>query len=238
MKKLIALLLIGVLCLSLVACGDGAEEATAPKSILGAWKDAKSYDILVFSADGKITRGDETLDWWYDEGAERYGLSYYGLTYTFVIETDENGRFFAIEGVHYYYVENYNAEAMEAEKIASITEGKTELVVGNSYTSQNGIAFTFDRAEITGEDTDCMFNLYLIHEGSLDMGQADYESFTHWSRFGGLAHQPNGSEGTTHRYAGGFEEMADLQKDREEYGFLCFTIDGAEYYVSIKAFFA
>lgn len=234
MKKLIAFLLVAVMCLSLVACDGG--KSSAEKEILGAWKREGNYDVLVFSDDGKITRGDEEMDWWYDKEAERYSLSYYGMTYTFVIEEDENGRFFAVDGMNYYYVENYNAEAMEAEKIASITEGKTELVVGNSYTSANGIAFTFDKAEITGEDTDCQFNLYLTYEGDLDVGQGDYESFTHWSGFG-LGEQSNGSEGNTHRYTGGFEKMANLEKDREEYGFLCFTIDGAEYFVSIDAFF-
>ena len=234
MKKAFSLILALVLCLSLCACDtpSGAE-----KAVIGAWIMDGEYDVFVFSEDGKVVvRETEEYDWWYDKDAGRYCISFYGLTYTFVIEENEKGRYFDVDGERLYYVENYDPEAMEAEKIASIKEGKTELIVGNSYTSENGVIFTFDKAEITGEETDCLFNPYFTHDGSLDLGQADYESFTHWSGFG-LAHQPNGSEGSTHRYAGGFEEMANLQKDREKYGFLCFTIDGTEYFVSIDAFF-
>lgn len=256
MKKLLALLLAAVMCLSLVACGGETDapstneggvtdapstnegngnSSNAEKAIIGAWNMGE-YDVFVFSEDGKVARGDEEYDWWYDKETERYFLSVNGVTLSFVIEEDENGRFFDVDGERLYYLENYDPEAMEAEKIAGIVEGKTELIVGNSYTSENGVTFTLDKAEITGEETECMFNLYFTYEGSLDLGQADYESFTHWSSFG-LAHQTNGSEGNTHRHAGGFEEMADLEKDREEYGFLCFTINGAEYFVSIDTFF-
>ena len=126
---------------------------------------------------------------------------------------------------------------MESEKIESIIEGKTKLVVGDTYTTKDGIKFTFEKAEITGENTDCMFNLYFSYEGSLDVGQADYTSASHWSGFG-LAPQDNGSEGNTRRFAGGFEERASLEADRDRYGFLCFTINGEAYYVQIETFFA
>lgn len=232
MKKLIALLLAVVMCLSLVACGGGS---SAEKAILGAWKDADSYDVLVFTEDGKITRDDVTMEWWYDKEADRYSLSFFGMTFTFVIEEDENGRYFTIEDLRYYYVENYDPDAMEAEKIASITEGKTELVVGNSYTTANGVDFTFEKAGLSGEEDDIQFDLYFTHEGELEISDEKYESASGWSSFG-LGSQMEGSWGNTHRYSGGFEEMSELEQDKEAYGYLCFSIDGEAYFVSIDAF--
>ena len=259
MKKLLALLLAAVMCLSLAACGGGTPNTndnsdtqqseqsggeninnSTEKAVIGAWKAEGSNDVFVFSDDGKVTSGDEEYDWWYDKEAERYCLSLLGLTFSFAIEEDETGRFFEIANICYYYVENYDPEAMKAEyiqeQIASVTEGKTELIVGNSYTSENGVSFTFDKAEITGEETDCKFNLYFTHEGRLDWGVTHYKSSTGNPHFG-FGEVKDGSEGNTHHYAGGYMEMANLEKDREEYGFLCLTIDGAEYYVSINAFF-
>ena len=247
MKKALSLFLVLVMCLSLCACGGGADtpstnevnnnnSSNAEKAIIGAWNMGE-YDVFVFSEDGKVARGDAQYDWWYDKETERYFLSVNGITLSFVIEEDENGRFFSVDGERLSYVEKYYPEAMEAEKIASIIEGKTELVVGNTYTTKDGIEFRFEKAEITGEETNCLFNLYFSYEGSLDVGQADYTSASHWSGFG-LAKQDNGSEGNTRRFAGGFEDRASLEADSNRYGFLCFTINGEAYYVQIEAFFA
>ena len=90
MKKTISLLLALVLCLSLCACDtlSGAE-----KAVIGAWIMDGEYDVFVFSEDGKVVvRETEEYDWWYDKDAGRYCISFYGLTYTFVIEENEKAR--------------------------------------------------------------------------------------------------------------------------------------------------
>ena len=233
MKKLIALLLTAVMCMSLAACGGNG--ASAEKAMIGAWNMGE-YDVFVFSEDGKVARGDEEYDWWYDKETERYFLSIDGITLSFVIEEDENGRFFDVDGERLYYFENYDPAALEAEYIVSLTEGKTELVVGNTYTTESGVEFTFEKAEIAGEDTDCKFNLYLTYEGYLDIEQGDYESFSGWHGFG-WGRPADEEEGNTHRYIGPSMEMSRLEKDREKYGILSFTIEGTAYYVSINTFF-
>lgn len=237
MKKILALLLAAVMCLSLAACGGNG--ASAEKAMIGAWNKEGGYDVCVFSDDGKVARGSEQYEWWYDKEAERYSMSVYGLTYTFAIEEDENGRFFAVDGIRYYYVENYDPAALEAEyiqnQIASLTEGKTELVVGNTYTTANGAEFTFEKAEITGE-TDCFFNMYITSEEQLRFSNESYYYFGGRSGFG-IGFQ-EGGEGNTRRYGGcSFNNLSALQSHKDKYGFLCFNIDGTSYYVPIDTFF-
>ena len=239
MKKVISLLLALVLCLSLAACGGNG--ASAEKAIIGAWNKEDGYDVCVFSDDGKVARGSEQYEWWYDKEAERYSMSVYGLTYTFAIEEDENGRFFTIEGIHYYYVENYDPAAMDAEyiekQIATLTEGKTELVVGNTYTTANGAEFTFEKAEITGEADLCNFNLYITSEE--EFGADTGASYYYDGGWAGLAIvSQNGGEGNTRLYSGGiYQNLSTLQSHKAKYGFLCFKLGGTSYYVSIDAFF-
>ncbi len=236
MKKWITLLLAALLCLPLMACGGSSPE----KAMGGAWNRENGYDVLLFTDDGKVTRGSDTYDWWYDKGAERYCLSLAGLTYTFVIEEDETGRFFSVEGIRYRYVENYDPEALKAayieKQIGAITSGKTEMKVGASYTTASGITFTLDRVELTGEDA--TFNLYLTAEKSVEMEDAHYFSFHSNSHFG-MGWQPEGSEGTTHRYAGCcFRPISEVKADKDTYGFLSFAIEGVTYYLPIATFVA
>jgi len=240
MKKWIAILLVAVMGLSLVACG-GDNGSKAEKAMLGAWNREGAYDVLLFSADGKVTRGDDTYDRWYDTASGRYCVSLAGLTYTFVLEEDENGRFFAVDGVRLYHVENYDPEKMKAEyiqkQIASITEGKTELVVGNTYTTESGVVFKLDKVEIQGDD-ECWFDLYIECETALEMEDESYQYFGGRSSFG-IGWQPEGSEGNTHRYAGcSFKSPSQIAAHRETYGFLCFTIEETAYYIPVNTFYA
>jgi len=98
MKRIITALLILALCLGLYACGG----PNPKKEILGEWKLLNGSDVLIFHEDGTLTRDDETLDWWYDTDGARYCISYYGMTFNFVIKTEDDFRFFTIDGANYY----------------------------------------------------------------------------------------------------------------------------------------
>ena len=112
MKKAISLLLALVMCLSLCACGGGN---SAEKAIIGEWKILDGSDVLIFNEDGTVDRNGEKLDWWYDSDGERYCISYFGMTFNFVIQTENDIRFFTIENVPYYHADDYD-KAIEANK--------------------------------------------------------------------------------------------------------------------------
>ncbi len=100
MKKIIALLLAIVMCLSLVACsGEKGNE------IVGSWK--KGSWIMIFHEDGTGLDPDgEDLSWVYDSEKECYVVTFSAhsnFSFEILIETDEDGKeFITIKGVKYY----------------------------------------------------------------------------------------------------------------------------------------
>lgn len=101
MKKLIALLLVAVTCLSLVACGGKIEN-----KIVGEWKIDDGPWTMTFNEDGTGEDPDgESLTWEYNSETEKYDVEflYYGATFNLTIFTDDNGNeYISIKGVKYY----------------------------------------------------------------------------------------------------------------------------------------
>jgi len=111
MKKLIAILLVAVMCLSLVACGGN--NASAGKAIVGEWKDANG-NTLIFNNDGTgVDAGGDAFKWRYDSELECYDISTLGFSVT--IETDNEIRYIHIVNRTYYFIDDYD-KAMEANK--------------------------------------------------------------------------------------------------------------------------
>lgn len=246
MKKILVLILALVMVLSLTACSGNS--ASKQNEIIGAWNPKDAFDVFVFSADGKVVRGiygSTQYDWWYDKDVERYFISMYGETYSFVIEEDENGRFINLGGAPLYYVENYDPEVMKAEKIASITEGKTELVVGDTYTSKSGVTFTLTKAEITYEENEGYLNAYFDSDGNMtlydiiDSSNATYKwlngenyaAFRYWYR-----DDEEDPINQNHICAGIGRTADKIESDKEQFGYLLLNIDNGEYYISIDSF--
>lgn len=117
MKKALSLVLALVMCLSLCACGNG--EKSAKKAILGTWGIVGDAESMVFTEDGKATYGSDEYDWWYDKDTEKYFLSVYGITFSFVIEEDEYGRFFTADGEKFYYEENNSRKESGDSEVGS-----------------------------------------------------------------------------------------------------------------------
>ncbi len=111
MKKIIALLLLAVICLSLVACGNKAE-----KEIVGEWKCAdfggSGERLFIFNKDGTgnttiFYGGTESgLRWKYDEDLSVYTIAFdNGETLNTTIKTDEGGRYIYVVVGKFYFVE-------------------------------------------------------------------------------------------------------------------------------------
>ena len=108
MKKIIALLLLAVMCFSLVACGNKAE-----KEIVGTWKPSEESILanytFVFNEDGTGTVNDGEMTWKYDDSLSCYIIaSSYGELYCICdIMTEENGTcYFKFSGQKFYYQNN------------------------------------------------------------------------------------------------------------------------------------
>ena len=100
MKKLLALLLAVVLCLSLVACSSDKG-----KELVGSWK--KGSWIIVFHEDGTGLDPDgKGLTWHYNTEKELYVVTFLAhseISFEITIETDDDGKeFITVKGVKYY----------------------------------------------------------------------------------------------------------------------------------------
>lgn len=109
MKKIMALLLVAVMCLCLVACGSSKENA-----IVGTWM-REDGGTIVFDADGTAHMDEVTCTWEYDEDLDSYTV-FLEIPITFKIETENNVRFFDAWGiVKYYHADDYE-KTVEASK--------------------------------------------------------------------------------------------------------------------------
>lgn len=88
MKKIIALLLVAVMCLSMVACGGGSSEAK--KELVGQWKSIEEGDVIEFKEDGTGIWYEQSFEWDYEKADQKYSMTVIGMTVTFEI-VDENG---------------------------------------------------------------------------------------------------------------------------------------------------
>ena len=234
MKKILALLLVAVMCFPLVACfGDDSTE-----DIVGKWQSLDG-GILEFFEDGTVTRGGEVLNWWYDKEFGKYFVSDGDTKDSFTLKLFESRRFFTLDDEIFYSADTFNMVywGFMQEKIASLTEGKTELVVGEAYTTSDGVEFVVEKVELTSHESGYAFNIYINHIPSIRVGNGDYEAtYSGWVTFD-ITEDSGKTVGDTHCYSGGSLDMEDLKNDKNYFGILSLTINDSECYIQIQSFF-
>lgn len=113
MKKIVAFLLLVVMCFALVACGDkdeGEAISAEESAIVGTWE-TKSFPygdyIFVFNEDGTGSINKYEIRWKYDAELYSYIICSEGFDQVYSIRginTDEDGmRYFEYEGYKCYY---------------------------------------------------------------------------------------------------------------------------------------
>lgn len=113
MKKLIAIILVAVMCLSLVACGGGSQDAE--KAIVGEWKALSGFS-MTFNEDGTgIAPFGGDFEWRYDAEKDWYDVSCMGMSFSMIIKTENDIRYINVEGENYYHADDYE-KAVEANK--------------------------------------------------------------------------------------------------------------------------
>ena len=102
MKKIIALLLVAVMCFAIAACGG----ESAKKEIIGTWETTEMGGIsFTFNEDGTGTYSDKPMKWKYDNELSSYIICEASGQMMCVtnIETDESGnQYFKLIGVKIY----------------------------------------------------------------------------------------------------------------------------------------
>ena len=117
MKKLIAILLAAVMCLSLVACDGGS--ASAEKALMGQWQSLEDGDIIEFKENGELVWLEQTFEWDYEKADQKYSMTVMGMTVTFEIVNENGVRSLTPLGMlspwTYYHIDDIE-KAAEANK--------------------------------------------------------------------------------------------------------------------------
>lgn len=172
MKKLIALLLAVVMCLSLCACGSNAEkdasstgastnsqsagggESNSQAAIVGEWKAVSTDASIVFNEDGTgmLNYGSkQDFTWKFDEDLACYMIAA-SQTYNTSIQTEDGIESITLSimyrDIAFYRPEDYNT-ALELllqnrrASIAEFTNGIKKLELGTAYDSGDGMSVVF-----------------------------------------------------------------------------------------------
>ncbi len=179
MKKIIALFLVAIICLSFVACGNNGHkentEITTEKkvdkhtqAIVGTWKSTSFY-TLTFNNDktGTIWVNGENkeLTWTYNEDLSCYDIasSFLYSTLNFFLKNDEGVNYLECSGLKMYRTEDFDKVLEEYldECRAELDEeynfsSAPKIEFGKQYTT-NDISFTFTELLVEGNE----FNLYI-----------------------------------------------------------------------------
>ena len=89
MKKIMAIILAIVICLSLAACVNGVTNS-AEKALVGKWQSLEEGDIIEFKEDGTGIWSGKEFEWAYEKDEQKYSMTGIGITITFEI-VEENG---------------------------------------------------------------------------------------------------------------------------------------------------
>ena len=249
MKKILALILALVLCFGLCACGSSNADPNgttnkpddATQKYVGEWKanvigislgsvTIYKVAVIMLNADGTATYKGKAATWELKDDTIHLAVTSGGIGVLGIAE--EDGKTVLKFSEYTYY---RASEFKEIDNVPALIEGKTELIVGNPYTTANGMVFTLEKAELITEGIDCHFALSIASDEDFDIGASQYTAANNIAGFSMLHESRDGN--VTYFLSGSSFDKAKLEADAEAFGILSFTIDGTDYYVSIDAFF-
>ena len=203
------------------------------------WREIASGETLAFDKDGNMHIDGKTCK--YEYNSELNIISVFDsqtFNITVAFEDDIYKLKFEVEVYVPAVVYEIFHSAYIEERIPKIINDKTELIPGRAYTTSNGIEFTFVKAEISTENPNGRFLVYISSEQTISISSAEYKYSNRYYDSFSISRDAEKSEANTSCFAGGSREIPDLENDRNEFGFFIISIDGEIYYIPIETFFA
>ncbi len=182
MKKIIALLLVAVMCLAIVGCNSGSNSQNPNnnansesggnnpnKDILGEWYSVDFEGMCVKFSDnntGECSEGSHIFDfeWEYDKENENYRTNIAGQRVTFKTRTEEGLTFLDSSWGYYFFKEEECEVAMEKAGVLRDNyinrqlKDKTLLPVGEEIHIGNAI-IVFDKIEASEHGVSCSYTV-------------------------------------------------------------------------------
>lgn len=255
MKKMLALILALMLCLGLTACGDTSGESTNGNEstsqennssnkldfLYQEWRRTEDGRRLTFNKDGGCIFGGKEYKY---ECKEDLGIvSVYTSRTSNLTVVEENGTYKLTGAGTYVPVEQFRAEYVD-EAISNAAFGAQEILPGNTYTTESGLTFTFEKAELIKEGTEYFFSLYFVCDDGLRIYDACYASPSETDGYPvfafGVKEQSDNKTFINFISDRGFSQE-EIEEDIKDYGIVVLTVCGdtnigTEYYVTLDTF--
>lgn len=256
MKKTIALILALMLCFGLVACGDTSGETTKDNESTPAENNSSGkldwlYQEWRRTEDGlRLSfRDDNTCillgkEWKYEYKEELGVISiYYSKTLNLNV-IEDNGTYKLTGSGTFVTAEQFRNEYVD-EAISNAAFGAQEILPGNTYTTESGLTFTFEKAELIKEGAEYYFSLYFVCDNVMAIYDAHYASPSEADGYPVFAfdvkEQSDNKTSINFISERGFSQE-EIEEDIKDYGIVGLTVYGdtnmgTEYYVTLDTFF-
>lgn len=246
MKRILCLVWMVLLCLSLCACGEstGSDDAASKNSdsadLRGEWRRISDGLTISFEDNGNCVYNGTACKYEYNQKLET--VSVYAV-YTINLQVKKQGEMYTLTVqdsvfVPVAYYEDLHADYIRVyteKNLPPLIEGRTELQVGKTYTTADGMSFTFEKAELLVAEDKCQFSVSFACEKDFDIGSAKYNSPRNTAGFTLVNYSRDGK--ITQFISGIDLNKAKVEQDAADYGILSFSIGETKYYITAKTFF-
>ena len=261
MKKILALLLAAVMCLSLCACSGESDN----KAIAGEWKAVSCDASAVFHEDGSGALSGTFIPgcnftWKYDKDLKCYVIAA-AQTMNATINTINEIEYISLYGgIQFFRVENYDQAIQivvnnREDEIANLIDGKTKLELGVAYDLGNDLSVVYNVIPVNeGERFDLILETAVSNNGTSEIQYMSSLPASYTAKYY-LYDAPNGTtsnggmgwSGQSNARAGETvvisnslitKNAADVEKALDVFGKVigafCFEMNGTEYYIDLS----
>ena len=238
----LAVLIVAILLVIAFSCAKKEKENSQKLVLEGEWKDIMTESTISFDNKGNLYIFDTSYTYTYDEKNQKINISYTGGYTKTLICKFENGYWKLIDE-DFTYVRSEKRDEIRsqvvAEKFAVHTKDRTEALVGQTYTTADGIKFTIINGEMKNtpalKDAYAVVNLYIDCDTEI--------SLQNWLQ-SGMKTPSSNSFGNTYfekigegKYVvsyyqniGGVSVFGETPHD---YGVFLFDFGGTKYYIDV-----
>lgn len=251
MKKIIALILAVVICFGLCACGDTSGDATNDNGnnssgkldfLYQEWRRTEDGLRLSFINDNTCILFGKECKYEYKEDL---GVISIYSSKTVNLNVVEEGDAYKLTTSNSIFVsaEQFRSEYVD-EAISNVAFGAKEILPGNTYTTESGLTFTFEKAELIKEETEYFFSLYFVCDNGMAIYDAHYASPSETDGYPVFAfdvkEQSDNKTSINFISERGFSQE-EIEEDIKDYGIVGLTVYGdtnigTEYYVTLDNF--
>ncbi len=241
----LATLIVAIILLVAFMCTKKNEESDPNELVLaGEWKDIMTESTISFDDEGNLYIFDTFYTYTYDAEKQKIYVSYTGGYTKTLMCKFENGYWKLIDEDYTYVPAEKRDEIrgqVVADKLASHIKDRTKVVLGQTYTTADGIEFTITSGEMKNtpsiQDAYAVINLYIdcnTEIGLQNWLQSNVKTPASNS-FGNTYFESNGEGKYVVSYYQNIGGVSVFGEPPHDYCVMQFDFGGTKYYIDVLA---